>query len=217
MGNVLSRWLKRTLWVVLFCAACQSATQMQSGRRALLLNNHEEALAHFQTVGKEDPSFFYRSGPFRENIWTYVGRTQYATGRLAEARPSLERALSLDRDDYLARIYLGLTLARGGDRGAALKEIETGFRGLHDWLEYLNYNTQFWYWDTNREIRNQIEKDLDAIANRNVNWPQLIANAEWVGKKTEQEVDAARKDEELQRRFRDDHFRGPGIGVGIGF
>ena len=202
---------------VLLFAGCQAASQMQSGRQALLRDNYQEALSRFEAVAANDPKYFYRSGPFRENVWTYIGRSQYTTGQLAEARRSLERALSLDRDDYLARIYLGLTLAQTGDRASGLKEIETGFQGLHDWLEHLTFNTQFYYWDINREIRNQIEKDLTDISAKNIDWQRLIADAEWLGKKLEEEVDAARKDEELQRRFRDDHFRGSGVGVGIGF
>jgi tetratricopeptide (TPR) repeat protein len=218
MGHALSGVLRKLVLLLFVCAACQGATQMQSARQALLRDNYDEALARFQALSEKDPEYFYRSGPFRENIWTYVGRTQYTTGRLTEARPSLERALSLDKDDYLAHIYLGLTLTRLGDRANGLKEIEAGLRGLHDWLEYLTYNTRFAvYWDPNREIRIQIEKDLDAITNKNVTWPQLIADAEWIGKKTEEEVDTARQDEWRQRQFRDDRFHGPGIGVGIGF
>ena len=218
MGKAVARGLKKLALLLFVCAACQGATQMQSARQALLRDNYDEALVRFQALSEKDPEYFYRSGPFRENVWTYVGRTQYTTGRLAEARPSLERALKLDKDDYLARIYLGLTLARLGDRSNGLKELEAGLRGLHDWLEYLTYNTRFAvYWDPNREIRNQIEKDLDAIAHQNVSWPQLISNAEWVGKKTEEEVDTARQDEQRQRQFRDDRFHGPAIGVGIGF
>jgi tetratricopeptide (TPR) repeat protein len=201
--------------LLLACASCQAATQVQSGRQALLLDRHEEALARFQTAAESDPGYFYRSGPFHESIWTYVGRSQYSTARLPEARRSLERALSLDKDDYLAHIYLGLTLARTGNRAAGLKEIEDGMRGLHDWLEYLNFNTQFFYWDINREIRNQIEKDLAEISAGNTDWPRLLADAEWLGKKTEEEVEAARKDEFLQRQFRD--RPGRGLSVGFGF
>lgn len=201
------------------CAACQAATQVQDARQALLADNYEDALGRFQQVADKDPQYYYASGPFTEGIWTYVGRTQYATGKFPEARRSLERALSTKRDDYLARLYLGLTLARTGDRAAALKEIVNAMRGLHDWLDYLTFNTRFGvYWDPNREIRIQIEKDLDAIDKKAFDWQQLIANGEWLGKKMEQEVEIARRNEQYERRLRDDGFRrGSGVGVGIGF
>src|SRR5438045_727371 len=132
-----SRWRGFLLAALLVCAACQTAGQVQSGRQALLRDNYEEALDRFQTAAESDPAYFYRSGPYHESIWTYVGRTQYHTGRLAEARKSLEHALSLDRDDYLAHIYLGLTLARSGAGSSALNEIESDRKGLHDWVAYL--------------------------------------------------------------------------------
>ncbi len=201
------------------CAACQTATDVQNARQALLAERYDEALARFQETAEKEPGYYYTSGPFRESIWTYLGRTQYAIGKLPEARRSLERALSQDRNEYVARIYLGLALARSGDRAAALKDMETGMRGFHDWLDYLTFNTRFGvWWDPNREIRIQIEKDLDAIASKKFDWQQLIADAEWLGKKIEQEVEIARRNEQYERRLRDDGFRrGSGVGVGIGF
>lgn len=203
---------------LLACAACQAATQVQDARQALLADRYDEALARFQQTAEKDPQYYYASGPFTEGIWTYVGRTQYATGKLPEARRSLEHALSIKRDDYLARLYLGLTLARSGDRTGGLKEIVTAMRGLHDWLDYLTFNTRFGvYWDPNREIRTQIEKDLDAIDKKAFDWQQLIANGEWLGKKMEQEVEIARRNEQYELQRGRDRFPGSGVGVGFGF
>ena len=75
------------------CAAFTTGTQVQSGRRALLVNDPERALPYFLEAAQSDPNYVYRSVYFHEGIWTYVGRTQYATKRYAEARQSLERAL----------------------------------------------------------------------------------------------------------------------------
>ncbi|HEY1374557.1 MAG TPA: tetratricopeptide repeat protein [Candidatus Binatia bacterium] len=203
---------------LLACAGCQTATVMQDGRQALLAGRYDEALARFQDVAAKDPQFSFASGPFTQGIWTYVGRTQYATGNLPEARRSLERALSMRNDDYVAHLYLGLTLARTGDRAAGLPAIVTGMRGLHNWLDYLTFNTRFGvYWDPNREIRTQIEKDLDSIDKKTFAWPQLIANGEWLGNKMEQEVDIARRNEQYELQRGRDRFPGSGVGVGFGF
>ena len=54
------------------------------------------------------------------------------------------------RTTDVARLYLGLTLAREGDRQRGVKEIESGMRGIHDWLDYVNRQFAFsWgkYWD----------------------------------------------------------------------
>ena len=47
---------------------------------------------------------------------TYLGRAYYETGRDEEARTALEKAVSLNKDDSLAYLYLGLTLLRTGER-----------------------------------------------------------------------------------------------------
>ena len=210
-------WL--TFVFLLFgCASFQAAGQVQSGRRALLINNPEQALANFQQAAESNPNYVYESGLFREGIWTYVGRAQCSTGKLEEALRSLERALSVYKDDYLARIYLGLTLARS-DRSTALKEIESGMKGLHDRLEYINASRPYTaYWDPTREIRSELEKDLAMISGKDIDWPQLVTSAEWIGQKMEDEMDKVKRDE--LEHYRRDEFgpgRGVSIGVGIGF
>lgn len=200
------------------CAAFAVGGQFQSGRRALLMNDPETALAYFTGVADQDPNYVFHSVYFREGIWTYLGRAQYETKRYPEARQSLERALSMDRDDNLARLYLGLTLARSGDRSRGIKEIEAGMKGVYDWLEYMNQSRPFEaYWDPLRQIRNQIDKDLATISARDFNFDELIANGEWLGKKMEEEIDKVRQDERRQFDRDFDRRRGLSLGVGIGF
>ena len=147
-----------------------------------------------------------------------MGRSQYNLGRLAEARQSLEKALSIYPDDYLARIYLGLTLLRTGEDSRGLKELESGMKGLYDWFEYMNRTRPFSsFWDPLREIRSELEKDLNMVSSKDVDRQQLIASAEWLGQKMEEEIDRVRRDEQ---RFRDRQFDtrpGTSIGIGIGF
>ena len=132
MGRIIRLILVCLIGVLSGCASYQVAGQVQTGRQALLINNPEHALPYFLAAADSDPNYVYRSMHYSEGIWTYVGRAQYATGKLKEARQSLERALSIDKDDNLARLYLGLTLWRSGETPRGLKEIEAGMRGLHD-------------------------------------------------------------------------------------
>ena len=200
------------------CAGFQVAGQHQAGRQALLINQPETALAYFLEAAKRDPDYVYQSMYFREGIWTYVGRSQYALGRYNEARQSLERALAKDRDDNLARLYLGLTLARSGDTARGTNEIESAMKRIHDWLEYLERSRPFRvYWDPTRAIRGAIEKDLDKITAKDFALPELIADAEWVGQTMESEIDRARRDERRQYEQDFDRRRGLSGGVGIGF
>jgi len=214
------QWLGAAVLIFLLtgCAAYQIAGQVQSGRQALLINKPEEALAYFQQAAQSNPNYILESGLYKEGIWTYVGRSQYNLGRLAEARQSLEKALSIYPDDYLARIYLGLTLLRTGEDSRGLKELENGMKGLYDWLEYMNRTLPFSsFWDPLREIRSELEKDLKMVSNKDVDRQQLIASAEWLGQKMEEEIDRVRRDEQRFRNQEFDTRSGPSIGIGIGF
>lgn len=73
-------------------------------------------------------------------------------------------------------------------------------KGLHDWLEYITYNTYYGhFWDPNREIRSEIQRNLAVAAGREPDLKSLIANGEWLGKRMEDEIDLARRDEVMER------------------
>jgi len=172
------------------------AGQFQSGRRAFLAKKYEDVLKYFQQVAQSNPDYIFVSGNFREGIWTLIGRAQYSLGHLAEARQSLERAISSKQDDCLAKLFLGLVLARENDRSSAQREIESGLRGLYDWIEQANAADSFdALWDPQREIRVEIEKCLAKIANKQVDWQELIAGGEWLAQRMENEIDHVRRDE----------------------
>src|SRR5262244_2856001 len=128
------------------CAAFQVGTDVEAGRKAFLIGDNERALGYFRSAAQMDPDYVYYGMGLRQNIWSYVGRSEYAAGRLAEARQTLEKALvpsgdenalSSNGDQDMARLYLGLTLARSGDQQRGLKEIAGGMRGIHDGIEYV--------------------------------------------------------------------------------
>ena len=192
----LFTWLS-FVFVIAACASLQLGGDFVTGRQALLRGNDETALAHFQNVAQKDPNYVYGTA-MKQGIWSYVGRSDYALGRLPQAREALERALSTNRQEDVARLYLGLTLARQGDRQRGLKEIEGGLKGIHDWLEYITQAHRFsfgQFWDPGRDIRSTIEGDLAMISGRDADWQKLIANGEWIGKKIEEESDRARLQE----------------------
>ena len=208
-----------SLLVLTGCAAYQAAGQVQSGRQALLINKPEDALAYFLEVAKSNPDYIFQSESYREGIWTYVGRSQYSLGRYPQARQSLEKALSIYQDDYLAQIYLGLTFMRLNEEPRGLKELDSGMKGLYDWLEYMNRTMPYTaFWDPRREIRSELEKDIEMIAGKDINRQELVASAEWIGQRMENEIDEVRRDEQ---RYRNRQFeRGPGgwsLGIGLGF
>jgi len=98
------------------CASFRAAGQIQAGRVALFKDEPAVAAVHFRGAAETDPNYLMNFGVYSQGVWSYVGRTEYLTGNFPQARQSLERAVTNYGDDYLARIYLGLTLARDGDR-----------------------------------------------------------------------------------------------------
>jgi tetratricopeptide (TPR) repeat protein len=179
------------------CASFRAGSEVQSGRRALLTGDGEAALAYFQSAAQQDPNYYYGTA-LKHGILSYVGRSEYAIGRYPQARQTLEKALSANKDDDVARLFLGLTLARSGDRQRGLSEIESGMKGIHSWLEYVTDAHRFsfgQFWDPARKIRTAIQTDLAMISSRDLNWDKLIADGEWIGKEIEEEGDRARNDE----------------------
>jgi len=183
------------------CASLRIGSEVQSGRRALLIGKNDEALAYFQSAAKEDPNYTYGTA-MRHSVLSYVGRSEYATGRYPQARQTLEKVLVTNKDDDVSRLYLGLTLARSGDRQQGLSEIQNGMKGIHDWIEYITQAQRFsfgQFWDPNQEIRGEIQNNLAMISKREFDWDKLIANGEWIGKEIEEEGDRARQDESRER------------------
>ena len=185
------------------CTSFYAGSDFSAGRRAMLAGNNEAALAYFQSAAQRDPNYRYGTA-YKQGVLSYIGRSEYAIGRFPQARDTLEKALLANKDEDIARLYLGLTFARSGDRNRGLKEIEGGMRGIHDWLEWVTEAHRFsfgQYWDPARDIRKAIQTDLAMISGREFDWQKLIADGELIGKLMEEEVDRARLDEsrELDR------------------
>lgn len=184
------------------CTSFQVGSEVNAGRQAFLIGNHDAALSYFQSAAAKDPNYVYGTA-LRQGIWSYVGRSEYATGRFPQAQQTLQRALSTNREEDVARLYLGLALARAGDRQTGLKEIEGGMRGIHNFLEWVTEAHRFsfgQFWDPRREIRSAIQGDLAMISGRDLDWQKLIADGEWLGKRIEEEGDLARRDEARERQ-----------------
>jgi tetratricopeptide (TPR) repeat protein len=181
------------------CASLQVSSDVAAGRQALLRGSNETALGYFYSAAQKDPNYVYATGSSpRQGVWSYVGRSEYLTGRFPQARQTLERSLSANKDEDLTRLYLGLTLAREGDRQRGLKEIEGGMRGINNFLEYITQAQRYsigQFWDPDRDIRSAIQSDLAMISGRDLDWQRLIADTEWLGIRMEQESDLARRQE----------------------
>ncbi len=170
----------------------QTSGKIQKGRMALLYGDPNAALKNFQSVAASNPNYLLDFAILPEGVWTYVGRSYYDLGNLPEAQQALEKAVSLHKQDNMAKLYLGLVLARDGDKPRGLKEIAAGLRGLENWLDYVDRtSTEGPYWDPGNYLRKEIQRSLAMIESKNIDWSQLIASGEQLGREFEEEIDAA--------------------------
>jgi tetratricopeptide (TPR) repeat protein len=184
------------------CGSMNAGSEVAYGRRALLGGDNEMALGYFQSALKTNPSYMYGTA-YQQGLLSYVGRTEYLTGRLPQARETLQRALAAKQDEDIARIYLGLTLIRTNDREAGLKDVQAGLRGIYDWLEWVTEAHRFsfgQFWDPARAIRSAIQSDLAMISGRDLDWQRVVTEGEWVAMRMEAEGDKARNDEQRERQ-----------------
>src|SRR5262249_56417298 len=103
----------------------------------MLRGDYQQALGLFQDAEKVNPTYVYGT-ELKAGVLSYLGRTQYLTGNYAQARQTLEKAVSQHRSDDVARLYLGLTLYRLGDPKAALTDIQSGMDGIYNCVGYLH-------------------------------------------------------------------------------
>jgi len=209
-GRAFITWIAVSLSLLLSACAggtFQTAGEYESGKQALYEGNYPTALAYFQQAAQANPNAVY-GATLRLGILTYVGQTQYLTGRYAEARQTLRKELSLHPSDNVALLYLGLTEARLGDRQAALGHIENGMKGIANFLNYITTNFAYsfgQFWDPSGNIRATIKTDLAMISGPNTDWPALIAAGEKLGIRIEEEEEKARQQ---QQQMMDQNFGG---------
>jgi tetratricopeptide (TPR) repeat protein len=183
------------------CAAFQGAGDIAQGREAMFAGDYKTAVGYFQSAEQVDPNYVFGT-ELQAGVLSYLGRAQYLSGDYAQARQTLEKAVSQDKDDNVARLYLGLTLARQGERQKGLQDIDAGLKGIHDLVDYIADTFRFSYgkdWDPGRDIRSAIERDRAMIAGGQIDWPTLIAGGESIGMKIEQEPDIVRREREDRR------------------
>ena len=182
--------------VLLFITACSGVGgDVLAGRNALQTGRANDAIGYLARAADADPAYKLPQR-FRPSVLVYLGRAYLETGRDVEARKTLERAVALDKNDPLARLYFGIALSKAGERERGRKEIEGGLNAIDDTLEYIAEDRVYGlFWDPAMQIRNDIRKSLAA----KLDDPQLIMAAERIGRDFDEEIDKARRDEARRR------------------
>jgi len=184
--------------LAIFLSACAASFQVSGdvaqGQTALFAGNYQGAQSHFQSAAQADPNNVVSGGQLRQGILSYLGRAQYLNGQLEAARATLQKAMAQPGSDNnlsLTQLYLGLTLARLGDRQAGLPNIESGTKGILDFLNYIQQNFRYSVgplWDRGNGNRNAANANLAMIAGGNFDWPTLISNSEALAMRFEREA-----------------------------
>jgi tetratricopeptide (TPR) repeat protein len=157
------------------------------------------AVSYLRRAAALDPNY-HAPDALGVSVLTYLGRAEYETGNLAEAQVALAKALASNDQDNTARLYSGLTQLRSGDGQRGRREVESGLQGINAKLENLASSPfRGIFWDPERQIRSEIQRAL----NGKLDSAELINVAEGVGRKFEEEVQLARRDE-----LRSTYFRG---------
>jgi len=175
--------------VAIFLSACganfQAGSGAAQGREALIRGDYQDAVSSFQSSAQADPNKTYTFGPqLKEGILSYLGRAQYLNGQLEAARDTLKKDLAQqgsNKNFALTQLYLGLTEARLGDQQAGLRDIESGTKGILDFLNYVQQTFRFdigKLWDTGDLIRNAANANLAMIERGNFDWPMLVSSSE---------------------------------------
>jgi tetratricopeptide (TPR) repeat protein len=188
------------------CASSQAAHQIQEGRLALLTGNPGVAVHHFEQAAALDSK---NSGsPLQESAWTYVRRAYYGTMKYSLARQALDRALAQNKDDDVARLYVGLIGVREQMNETSRKQIQAGLQGVYDRIEYIKrFTVAGEFWDPSGQLSTELLALIKAVSAPQVDWTSVIPRVEQLGLTIENEVDQARRDE-LNR------YRGGGSGGG---
>src|SRR6266436_114790 len=98
------------------CAAARGGGDVEQGRQALLAGDNKAAVGYFQEAEQADPNYVY-GAELREGVASYLGRAQYLTGNYAQARQTLEKALSQHRGDNLADVPWPYVVSSGRPKG----------------------------------------------------------------------------------------------------
>ena len=190
------------------CATLQVSTNVQSGRKALKQDQPKEALTHFEAAARVNPNYTTRFTLLNTGIWTYVGRAYYEAGEKEKALESLKRAKKSSSRDYFASIYLGLVMAQNGRRKAGITELQSGLKGLGNWLDNITWEgVDGQYWDPDGHLKKGIVQTQGLLREENINIAKVNENVRWLGKEFEEEIEEV-KDDKLQEQIEDDNDSG---------
>jgi len=195
---------------LLFLISCSPATfqpgrEIMSGRNYLLIGNPEAALPNFQSIAQSDSNYINCAQRFCVGIWTYLGRTYHELGNNQQALESLKRGRGLHGSDRFNQIYLGLVMAKAGQKREGTTELAAGLQVLGTWLSgFAGRGTSGRYWDPGRRLQKAIADTQNLLRADRINWDRVNRDVHSLALNFEQEVRdvrTQRQDSRMRRSF----------------
>jgi hypothetical protein len=194
---------------LLFLISCTATTfqagrEIMSGRDNLLIGNPEAALPSFQSIAQSNPNYINCAERFCVGIWTYLGRTYHELGKDQQALESLKRGRGLHRVDRFNQIYLGLVMAKAGQKREGTAELDAGLKVLGTWLSgFAGRGTTGRYWDPGKRLQRGIADTRALLQPDRIDWDRVNRDVHWLAVNFEQEARDVRtqKQDSRMRRF----------------
>lgn len=164
---------------------------MQSGRETLIKKDLKKAVESFAEAMQKKPNYPVRSMHFSEGYGLI-------SGRLREVRQSLERALAVEKEDRLAKRYLGLALLGAAINCAACPNCELVYEVCMTGLSTSSAAGRSNLTGTPIGESARRSKNLGDDWRSQCRPLRLCAAAHWVGQEFEEEIERARRDGRCQ-------------------
>ncbi len=146
-----------------------------------------------------DLEYVARKNPRYKDSLTQLGRAYYYAGRYSAAIEVLKRAVTVNRDDEVAWIVIGLTQLRRGDDQAGLASVRGGLTLLTKATRngYKDFKEE--YWDRRGVVRRSLRRSV-SLARKGVGEKRRILLA---GEVLLHRIDRELYDAEEESRVRD--------------
>ncbi len=182
------------------CATLQVSRDVQSGRRALGLNQPKEALTHFEAAGQSDPDYLTNFTLLDIGIWSYIGMAYYQAGEKEKALESFKQAKQRHIEDHFARVFLGLVMSQTGQTRDGKAELVSGLDGLRRWLDMTRSSNagKAEFWDPGDYLANEIEQTLKLLQGEEVNWQKIDENMVRLAENFDDEIDEVDRDYQFE-------------------
>lgn len=125
-----------------------------------------------------DLEYVVRRNPRYKDSLTQLGRAYYYAGRYAAAFEVLKRAVTLNKDDEIAWIVIGLTQLRRGDDERGLESLKGGLTLLAKVTQKGYREIEDVYWDGRGLVRRSLRRSI-SLARKGIGEKRrILASAE---------------------------------------